>query len=200
MTTDLRDRRRRQTARDIQLAALRLSIQHGYASVTTEAIATEAGISPRTFFNYYNNKQAAIVGEPPVLRAADNEWIVTSDNPLIEDLVTILTDLLFNDVPERDLIRMIYRLSEASPELAIVFRDSMDQIAQELAGLLQRRFGPDGRITAQLLGALAVRAFCEAMMQWGNDETITTEQIPQLVRNHLRQVRDMLAQGGDRAP
>ncbi|WP_162798894.1 TetR/AcrR family transcriptional regulator [Paracoccus indicus] len=200
MTTDLRDRRRRQTARDIQLAALRLSIRHGYASVTTEAIATEAGISPRTFFNYYNNKQAAIVGEPPVLKAADNEWIVTSDNPLIEDLVTIMTDLLFNDVPERDLIRMIYRLSEASPELAIVFRDSMDQIAQELAALLERRLGPDGRITAQLLGDLAVRAFCEAMMQWGDDEAITTEQIPQLVRNHLRQVRDMLAQGGDRAP
>ena len=135
-----------------------------------------------------------------MLKAADNEWIVTSDNPLIEDLVTIMTDLLFNDVPERDLIRMIYRLSEVSPELAIVFRDSMDQIAQELAGLLERRLGPDGRIAAQLLGDLAVRAFCEAMMQWGDDEAITTEQIPQLVRNHLRQVRDRLAQGGDGAP
>lgn len=194
MTTDLRDKRRRQTARDIQLAALRLSIRQGYASVTTEAIATEAGTSPRTFFNYYNNKQAAIVGEPPVLRAEDNEWIVTSRNPVIEDLVTIMSDLLFNEVPERDLIRMIRKLSDSSPELAVVFRDSMDQIARVLAGLLERRFGPEGRITAQLLGDLTLRAFCEAVMEWGDDDDISVQQIPQVVRRHLQHVRDLLAQ------
>ncbi|WP_378945550.1 TetR/AcrR family transcriptional regulator [Paracoccus sp. R86501] len=192
MTTDLRDKRRRQTARDIQLAALRLSIRQGYASVTTEAIATEAGTSPRTFFNYYNNKQAAIVGEPPVLKAEGNEWIITSGEPLIEDLVKIMSGLLFNEIPDRDMIRMIRKLSEAAPELTVVFRDSMDQIARVLAGLLEQRLGPDRRITAQLLGDLSLRAFCEAVMEWGQNEAITTDQIPQMVRHHLQQVRDML--------
>ncbi|MEO1909992.1 MAG: helix-turn-helix domain-containing protein [Paracoccus sp. (in: a-proteobacteria)] len=195
MTTDLRDRRRRQTARDIQLAALRLSIRHGYGSVTTEAIATEAGISPRTFFNYYNNKQAAIVGEPPVLSADENLWIVTSQNPLIDDLVVVLTRMLQNDHPDRDLIRMIRTLSESSPELSVVFRDSMDQIGRVLSGLLVGRLGPDRRMAAQLLGDLALQALCEAVMAWGEDEAMTADQIPHIVRQQLELVRELLAVG-----
>ena len=195
MTTDLRDRRRRQTARDIQLAALRLSIRHGYGSVTTEAIATEAGISPRTFFNYYNNKQAAIVGEPPVLSADENLWIVTSQNPLIDDLVVVLTRMLQNDHPDRDLIRMIRTLSESSPELSVVFRDSMDQIGRVLSGLLVERLGPDRRMAAQLLGDLALQALCEAVMAWGEDEAMTADQIPHIVRQQLELVRELLAVG-----
>ena len=58
----LRDRRRVQTSREIQRAALSLALRHGYDAVTTEMIAAEAGISQRTFFNYYLNKDAAIVG------------------------------------------------------------------------------------------------------------------------------------------
>lgn len=195
MTTDLRDRRRRQTARDIQLAALRLSIRHGYGSVTTEAIATEAGISPRTFFNYYNNKQAAIVGEPPVLSADENLWIVTSQNPLIDDLVVVLTRMLQNDHPDRDLIRMIRTLSESSPELSVVFRDSMDQIGRVLSGLLVGRLGPDRRMAAQLLGDLALQALCEAVMAWGEDEAMTADQISHIVRQQLELVRELLAVG-----
>ncbi|WP_304620449.1 TetR/AcrR family transcriptional regulator [Paracoccus sediminilitoris] len=195
MTTDLRDRRRRQTARDIQLAALRLSIRHGYGSVTTEAIATEAGISPRTFFNYYNNKQAAIVGEPPVLLADENLWIVTSQNPLIDDLVVVLTRMLQKDHPDRDLIRMIRMLSESSPELSVVFRDSMDQIGRVLSGLLVERLGPDRRMAAQLLGDLALQALCEAVMAWGEDEAMTADQIPHIVRQQLELVRELLVVG-----
>ncbi|WP_072295260.1 TetR/AcrR family transcriptional regulator [Paracoccus sp. SM22M-07] len=195
MTTDLRDRRRRQTARDIQLAALRLSIRHGYGSVTTEAIATEAGISPRTFFNYYNNKQAAIVGEPPVLSADENLWIVTSQNPLIDDLVVVLTRMLQKDHPDRDLIRMIRTLSESSPELSVVFRDSMDQIGRVLSGLLVGRLGPDRRMAAQLLGDLALQALCEAVMAWGEDKAMTADQIPHIVRQQLELVRELLAVG-----
>ena len=195
MTTDLRDRRRRQTARDIQLAALRLSIRHGYGSVTTEAIATEAGISPRTFFNYYNNKQAAIVGEPPVLSADENLWIVTSQNPLIDDLVVVLTRMLQKDHPDRDLIRMIRMLSESSPELSVVFRDSMDQIGRVLSGLLVERLGPDRRMAAQLLGDLALQALCEAVMAWGEDEAMTADQIPHIVRQQLELVRELLVVG-----
>ena len=63
--TTLRDRRRIQTAREIQRTALSLALRQGYDSVTTEMIAAEAGISQRTFFNYYLNKNAAIIGTAP---------------------------------------------------------------------------------------------------------------------------------------
>lgn len=192
MTTDLRDRRRRQTARDIQLAALRLAIRHGYGVITTEAIATEAGISPRTFFNYYNNKQAAIVGEPPILDPSESAWIVTSDAPLMADLSRLLTDLFQKDQPERSLIQMIRQLSDNVPELAVGFRDSMDKIAEVLSTLLEQRLGADMRRASQLLADLAVQAFCAAVMEWAVDDDMTEAQIPDLVRTQLMQVRDLL--------
>lgn len=65
MTVSLRERRRQQTARDIQLATLDLAVKKGLENVTTEEIAATTGISTRTFFNYYTNKETAAVGAPP---------------------------------------------------------------------------------------------------------------------------------------
>jgi len=192
MNTDLRDRRRRQTARDIQLAALWLATRHGYGTITTEAIAAEAGISPRTFFNYYNNKQAAIIGQPPKLNPAENAWIITSQEPLLEDLATLLTHLLEQNQPDRELIRMIKQLSDCIPELFAIFRDSMDQIASVLGGLLIERLGAEKQLAAQLLADMSVQAFCAAVMQWAVEDDMTEEQILVLVRTQLTQVRDLL--------
>ena len=65
MKLPLRERRKIQTALDIQRATLALAQEVGFDHVTTEAIAERAGISPRTFFNYYTNKEAAAVGIKP---------------------------------------------------------------------------------------------------------------------------------------
>jgi len=52
----LRERKRRQTARRITEAALRLFIANGYEATTLDAIAAEADISRRTFFYYFKSK------------------------------------------------------------------------------------------------------------------------------------------------
>ena len=46
----LESRRRLQTSRKIQWAALKLALRYGYDDMTTEMIAAAAGISQRTFF------------------------------------------------------------------------------------------------------------------------------------------------------
>jgi AcrR family transcriptional regulator len=58
MTTEsLRDRQRAQVRADIRRAAFRLFIERGYDAVTTEEIATAAGVSPRTFFRHVPTKE-----------------------------------------------------------------------------------------------------------------------------------------------
>src|SRR5271166_138064 len=65
----LRERRRRQTSADIRDAAVRLASDRGFDKVTIEAICAEAGISTRTFFNYFPTKESAIAYGPSDLPA-----------------------------------------------------------------------------------------------------------------------------------
>lgn len=53
----LRERKRRETLERIAETGLRLFVENGYDGTTLEAIATEAGISARTFFYYFKSKE-----------------------------------------------------------------------------------------------------------------------------------------------
>ena len=60
---ELREQRRERNAREIQQAAMSLFAERGYAAVTVEDIAHEAGISERTFFRYFASKDHVLVAE-----------------------------------------------------------------------------------------------------------------------------------------
>jgi AcrR family transcriptional regulator len=62
----LRDRQRAQIRADLRRAAFRLFIERGYDAVTTEEIATAAGVSPRTFFRHVPTKEDLLLA--PVRR------------------------------------------------------------------------------------------------------------------------------------
>lgn len=59
----LRERKRLATKNAIQLAALELAQERGIDQVTVDEISHAANISPRTFFNYFRSKDAAIIGQ-----------------------------------------------------------------------------------------------------------------------------------------
>jgi len=57
----LRDRHRLRTLRELHEAALHLAREGGLAAATVEAITDRAGVSRRTFFNYYATKEDALL-------------------------------------------------------------------------------------------------------------------------------------------
>ena len=57
----LRERKKAATRQALHDAAVRLAIKHGADRVTVEAIADEAGVSRRTFSNYFGGKEEALM-------------------------------------------------------------------------------------------------------------------------------------------
>jgi AcrR family transcriptional regulator len=58
--TGLRERKKLDTRRALSDAALKLAFEHGFDGVTREAIADLAGVSLRTFNNYFTGKYEAL--------------------------------------------------------------------------------------------------------------------------------------------
>ena len=59
--TGLRERKKQATREALSWAALRLAVDRGLENVRVEDIAAEAGVSPRTFNNYFSSKYEAII-------------------------------------------------------------------------------------------------------------------------------------------
>jgi AcrR family transcriptional regulator len=57
----LRERKKQATRTALAEAAVRLAAEHGAENVTVEAISEAAGVSPRTFFNYFESHDDAFV-------------------------------------------------------------------------------------------------------------------------------------------
>ena len=64
MSTDdggMRERKKLATREALSAAALRLALEHGPQNVRVDDIAEAAGVSPRTYNNYFSSREQAIV-------------------------------------------------------------------------------------------------------------------------------------------
>ncbi|MFI0795185.1 TetR/AcrR family transcriptional regulator [Micromonospora rubida] len=78
----LRERNRRAVEREISEAAMRLFVEQGFAATTTDQIATEAGISPRSLFRYAGTKEDIVLGD--MLAAGHAVQAALRDRPAAE--------------------------------------------------------------------------------------------------------------------
>jgi len=60
----LRERKRLETRQRLERAALEIVIDQGLNQLTVDAISERADVSRRTFFNYFDSKEDAILGLP----------------------------------------------------------------------------------------------------------------------------------------
>ncbi len=91
----LRERKKLATRRILRRVALDLVAERGLANVTVEDIAESADVSPRTFFNYFPSKEAALFGGDPH-RADQLRDRITHDAPG-EPALSVLRTVMAQD-------------------------------------------------------------------------------------------------------
>lgn len=91
VTPSLRERNRRDTWVSIHSATVELAAADGPAAVTIDAIAARAGVSRRTFFNYFATKDDAIVGlRTPTVAPVALAAFEASSEPLLDRAIALL--------------------------------------------------------------------------------------------------------------
>lgn len=162
--------RRYRTAKKIQATAIQLAVRDGLPNVTTEAIAKEAGISTRTFFNYYPYKEAAMMGPAPDYPAEAAEEFVTGRGTLIEDLDRLITAHLARFLDERELLGHILHLSTQDPKLGALRNSTILSRRAQMRELLRRRCPDTKPAQIEILAAAIVAATNAATKDWASGE------------------------------
>ncbi|QBX34562.1 TetR/AcrR family transcriptional regulator [Paracoccus liaowanqingii] len=158
--------RRYKTAKRIQAAAVDLAVRDGLANVTTEAISRHAGISTRTFFNYYPYKEAALMGPPPDYPPAASDAFVAGTGRLIDDLGALIEKHLSRYLGEREMIGHLLALSDKDPKLEALRNSAMLARRAQMRALLHRRLpGTDERMV-EILAAAIIAATHAATKDW----------------------------------
>ena len=110
--TGLRELKKAETRLAIEQAAVDLVYEQGYEATTVEAIASRAGVSLRTFYNYFPTKDLAIVGEGPAL--IDEEQALAlldeAEGKLLKGIARISEACMATTGPAIELKRQRHRL------------------------------------------------------------------------------------------
>lgn len=88
----LRERKKRATRAALSRAAIRLAIERGWSAVTVEEIAAAAGVSERTFRNYFAGKAAAVTALhlDRMVEIADALRARSTDEPLWDAVTEVV--------------------------------------------------------------------------------------------------------------
>ncbi|MFC7580087.1 TetR family transcriptional regulator [Schaalia naturae] len=126
------------TAAAVERAAMDLVVEHGYDQVTVDMIAQAAGISQRTFFNYFPTKDDALLGRemPRVDERAARRFIL-SDGPLLLDALSLVS--LPHASAGAPTVDDRIRIAALSPSLMAKQMERMGAIESELREVIGLR-------------------------------------------------------------
>jgi AcrR family transcriptional regulator len=200
----LRERKKEATRAALGAAALRLALDRGPGNVRVEDIAAAAGVSPRTYNNYFASREQAIVAAVTVRRAARIAAAV-ADRAGLADAVIDAVAGQFTDPGDDDPAALL--MITSSPALRAAYVDTVAAIEEPLADAIAARC-PDRR-TAEVLAA-AVGAAARLALRWWLDAARTppsmsgfvvpSGSLPDLVRAALAPLAPALDAAGRDTP
>ncbi|HEX2132771.1 MAG TPA: TetR/AcrR family transcriptional regulator [Actinophytocola sp.] len=189
--TGLRERKKQATREALREAALRLARERGPDNVRVDDIAAAAGVSPRTYNNYYSSREQAIVAAVTAERETRVAAAVAATPPDVglADAVVEAIVAQYTDPGDHAL------LITTTPALRDAFLGTTAVIEHPLAGAIAARI--DDADTARVLAAGVAAAVRVALERWlrptGSAGLVTVAgSLPDLLRAALEPLRPAL--------
>lgn len=168
------------TRRSIEDHATRMVLEHGMSNVTVEEIAEAAGISPRTFFNYFSTKEDAIIGASPAVptneEIEDFLSLSAPDENLMKKSVDFFVHLLTNNREiDWEIQQRRRHIKAAEPELRSMMLLRFHQTSQDFERLIERYLslhptksvtGLSAKIESRMIVSTAALAITTAISTW----------------------------------
>ncbi len=192
--TGLRERKKQATRVALREAALRLALERGPENVRIDDIADAAGVSPRTYNNYFSSREQAIVAAVAAEREQGIAAAVTArpaEVPLADAVVDAVVDQYC--APRPDALLLI----TTSTALRAAYVDAATVLEEPLAAAIVERVGAarlDARVLAAAVGAavgVALREWLPASPSVGG-LVVPRGSLPDLLRSALAPLRPAL--------
>ncbi|WP_344671004.1 TetR family transcriptional regulator [Catenulispora yoronensis] len=148
LTESLRERKKLETRKNLSWAAIGLALQRGgLEHVRTEEIAEAAGVSPRTFNNYFRSREEAIgaVAGDRARRVA----LAFADRPAEEPFGEALADVVVAEYtaghePLKAAVFQLRALMTTDCGVRPFMLNAMTKLEDELAPVIAERLGLPG--------------------------------------------------------
>jgi AcrR family transcriptional regulator len=203
----LRERKRVQTRRRLEEAAIGLALRDGLEKVTVDAISERADVSPRTFFNYFDSKEDAVLGvrPPDINEQTLAEHRASYDGAeLVESVVGLLIMVVGPSIDEPTFRKARMEVLRQQPQLLERLMSRMARITEQLTeavGLLLAqhdaatgaRASSDVDAVAETLLVTCAGGIRAATKQWAaTDSDISLDELEQRAVSLVREAIEKL--------
>ena len=164
----LRERKKRATRQALCDAALQLTLERGPAHLTVEEISAAAGVSPRTFFNYFPGKEQAIIGDDLfVVEPEQIRGIMARAATVPEGMQTIALAMAADAVTRREQVLLRWQVITRYPALITRMFARLEEFSAIVASAVAVRVGmaPDDAYP-QLMAAMTTTGIRVAVQRW----------------------------------
>jgi AcrR family transcriptional regulator len=203
----LRERKRSETRAKLEMAAVTLAAREGIEHATLDAICEVAGVSTRTFFNYFDSKEDAILGlkDAAITEADVAEALAGHEGgDVIELTVRLMFRVLNPSITASKLQKGRIKILKAHPQLlgrmAAQFIRMTEQLTIAIQPVLatvpefRDETAEESAASAELMLSLCGGAVRVAVKEWttsGNSAPIEAveERAIELVRNTVKRLK-----------
>jgi AcrR family transcriptional regulator len=187
----LRERKRADTRFRIEQAALKLVLERGLDATTIDAVAAAAGISQRTFFNYFESKEAALLGLTGLDPAGHVNHPITAEN-FASDVVGIVLDTVGATALHPDLLESRREVLRRYPEVSASASRARKDLHQHLVTLIRQHLQTEVPLERSTVLAAVIAGVCLTAVKVAYREADDTATVHSLQRESVTLINDAL--------